>query len=137
MTPPILAASVRVDPVVNRRQRQKSTRLAPVLGLLGLAAKLSCVKIVSKSDRHRELHGSQHRIKSFPILDLSEISTPAGVLLGRASTSFRLALRPVASRTGDIGVQAPLSDRKTRACHEVLVIGEIDFGQAHHREDLA
>ena len=54
-------------PVVNRRQRQKSTGLAPVLGLLGLAAKLSCVKIVSKRDRHRELHGSRHRIKSFPI----------------------------------------------------------------------
>src|SRR5208283_4068031 len=76
-------------PVVNRRQRQKSTGLAAVLGLLGLAAKLSCVKIVSKRDRHRELHGSRHRIRSFPIRESPPESPSARLGISRPSGMIR------------------------------------------------
>jgi hypothetical protein len=64
--------------VVNRSQRQKPARLAAVLRQPRRAAKLGGVKILSKRDRHRKLHRSQHRIKSSPIRESPE-SRSAGV----------------------------------------------------------
>ena len=54
-----------------------------------------------------------------------------------ASVPFGLTLRPILLRLGDIGVQPPLADREPGARHQILIIGEVDLGQAHHREDFA
>jgi hypothetical protein len=48
-----------------------------------------------------------------------------------------LAFRPILLRLSDIGIQSSLANRKPGPGHEVLIIGEVDFGQAHHRKDFA
>src|SRR5690348_13504183 len=54
-----------------------------------------------------------------------------------ASTSLRLAFRPVSLGFRNIGAEPPLSDREPGARHQILVVGEIDFGEPHHRQYLA
>jgi len=55
----------------------------------------------------------------------------------QASAAFRFSLRPISLSFGDIRVQALLANREPGARHEILIIGKVNFAQAHHREDLA
>src|ERR1700744_1886600 len=48
-----------------------------------------------------------------------------------------LALGPAALDFRDIFVQPLFRDRFARPGHQILVIGEIDRRQRHHREDLS
>jgi hypothetical protein len=68
---------------------------------------------------------------------LSDANLSRPVASAAALRCVRLAFRPILLGLGDIGVQPPFADREPGSGHEILIIGKVDLGQAHHREDLA